>query len=150
MTKRFNGWHMTAILVCFFGVVVAVNFTMASFAMRSFGGTVVDNSYVASQSFNDWLEAARQQNDLQWVEIVERSGDHVAITVDTADGPLPEAVIAAIATHPVGQTDEVELTFSETSDGVYHSNETLAPGRWLVRVEIVRGDDRKRLLVDIL
>ena len=41
MSKRFNGWHMTAILVAFFGVIVVVNFTMASYATRTFGGTVI-------------------------------------------------------------------------------------------------------------
>lgn len=150
MTRRFNGWHMTAILVAFFGVVIAVNMVMAVFATRSFGGTVVDNSYVASQNFNQWLEAARQQSDLQWVEAVARSGDRVAITVDAPDGPLSGAVIAGIATHPVGAADEVALTFAETDDGAYRSNEILDAGRWLVRIEIVRGEERKRVLVDIL
>ena len=32
MTKRFTGWHMAAILVGFFALVVAVNVTMARFA----------------------------------------------------------------------------------------------------------------------
>ncbi|MGP1283284.1 MAG: FixH family protein [Parasphingopyxis sp.] len=149
MTRRFNGWHMTAILVAFFGVIVVVNMTMATFATRSFGGTVVDNSYVASQRFNDWLEAARQQDELGWTEAVQRAGDHVAITVGGPEGPLGAATIRGIATHPVGRSDEVALTFSETSEGVYRSAETLARGRWLVRIEIVRGEERKRILVDL-
>ena len=149
MTRRFNGWHMTAILVAFFGVVVAVNLVMASFATRSFGGTVVDNSYVASQSFNEWLEAARQQDDLQWTETVARSGDRVAVTIDTPDGLLSGAIVTGIATHPVGGAEEVSLSFTETGDGAFHSNEILPAGRWLVRIEIVRDVERKRLLVDL-
>ena len=54
MTKPFTGWHMTAILVGFFSTVIAVNVYMAHAAISTFGGTVVDNSYVASQEFNGW------------------------------------------------------------------------------------------------
>ena len=65
MTRRFTGWHMTAIMFAFFGVVVSVNMLMATLATRTFGGTVVENSYVASQSFNRWLAEARAQDRLQ-------------------------------------------------------------------------------------
>lgn len=55
MTTRppgpFNGRHMTAILVAFFAVVIAVNVLMARFIICTFGGVVVENSYVASQHF---------------------------------------------------------------------------------------------------
>ncbi len=38
MTKRFTGWHFTAIMVGGFSIVVAVNLFMASMAVGSFGG----------------------------------------------------------------------------------------------------------------
>ena len=44
MTKAFTGRHMAAIMVAFFGVIIAVNFTMARFATATFGGRVVENS----------------------------------------------------------------------------------------------------------
>ena len=56
-----TGRKIAAIFVLFFGVIMAVNFTMASFASSTFGGVVVPNSYVASQKYNDWLAAAREQ-----------------------------------------------------------------------------------------
>ena len=64
--RPFTGWHMTAILVAGFAVVIAVNMAMATIAVRSFGGTVVENSYVASQKFNGWLAQARAQEKLGW------------------------------------------------------------------------------------
>ena len=57
MTRRFTGRHMLVLMLAFFGVVVAVNLLMATLATRTFGGTVVDNSYVASQRYNRWLDA---------------------------------------------------------------------------------------------
>ena len=64
MTRNFNGWHMFAILCAFFGVVIAVNITMATYASTTFGGIVVENSYVASQEFNRWLDEAKAERAL--------------------------------------------------------------------------------------
>ena len=52
MPRTFTGRHMTMVLVAFFGTIIVVNFTMARFASSTFGGVVVENSYVASQHFN--------------------------------------------------------------------------------------------------
>ncbi|WP_299323109.1 FixH family protein [Parasphingopyxis sp.] len=149
MTKRFSGWHMTAILVCFFGIIAAVNFTMATFATRGFGGTVVDNSYVASQRFNDWLEAARRQDDLQWTETVSRAGEQVRLQVTTPDGALAGGTITATAEHPIARMEPVTLDFVETEPGVYVSDQSLDSGRWVLRIEITQGDSRKRVLFDL-
>ena len=53
--RTFTGWHMATILVSFFAIVVGVNLLMARFATSTFGGVVVENSYVASQQFNQPL-----------------------------------------------------------------------------------------------
>ena len=66
MKKRITGWHAAAGLVAFFGLVIAVNLTMAVYATTTFGGVVVDNSYVASQKYNGWLKAAERQRALGW------------------------------------------------------------------------------------
>ena len=61
MTKKidkqgeFTGRHMAIIMVAFFGVIIAVNLTMATLASRSWTGLVVKNSYVESQKFNSVL-----------------------------------------------------------------------------------------------
>ena len=149
MPKRFNGWHMTAILVAFFGVIVVVNFTMASYATRTFGGTVVDNSYVASQRYNEWLAAARVQDDLQWSETVARDGERVRMAVETPAGMLEGANVTAIAEHPLGRSEPITLDFTESTPGIYHSGEPLADGRWVLRIEITSGADSKRLLADL-
>src|SRR5690606_16942867 len=73
--KTFTGRHMTLILVAFFGVVIAVNLVMATLASRTFGGLVVQNSYVESQKFNSYLEAARQDEALGWTLTTQRLPD---------------------------------------------------------------------------
>src|SRR3546814_16112365 len=53
----------------------AVNFLMASLATSTFSGVVVENSYVASQHFNRWLDEAAQEKALGWKVDVQRRTD---------------------------------------------------------------------------
>ena len=143
MTRRFTGWHMTAIVVAFFGVVVAVNFTMAYFAISTFGGTVVDNSYVASQKYNRWLAEARAQQALGWsVAVGVDKARRVRIDVRSSNGPLLGATIVAVAAHPLGRSPEQSLRFAETGDGRFLASAPLPAGRHLLRIT-VRRDGRE-------
>lgn len=139
MTGRFTGWHMTAILLAFFGVIVAVNFTMAAFATRTFGGVVVENSYVASQKYNGWLKAAREQERLGWKAEARLDGER-RVKVEVS---LPGAVVTGYAEHPLGQEADVPLRF--TGIGSFRSQNPLPPGRWTVHLLVRRGAEQARL-----
>ncbi|PKP89530.1 MAG: hypothetical protein CVT75_12940, partial [Alphaproteobacteria bacterium HGW-Alphaproteobacteria-14] len=64
--SKFTGKHMAMVFIGGFGVVIAVNLVMATFAVSSFHGVVVDNSYVASQKFNGWMDEAEKSRALGW------------------------------------------------------------------------------------
>lgn len=138
MTKRITGWHAAAALIAFFGVVIAVNVTMAVFAVRTFGGVVVENSYVASQKYNGWLEAARKQQQLGWAIVpgLDRQR-HVVVSVNV-DG----ADVTGFARHPLGRQTDVSLTFGPDK----RSAQALPPGRWAVHLLVRRGGDEARLI----
>ncbi|HUD29953.1 MAG TPA: FixH family protein [Novosphingobium sp.] len=90
--KPFNGRHMAAILVAGFGVVIAVNFTMAGLASSTFGGVVVENSYVASQHFNRWLDEADKEKALGWsVDARQRTDGRVVAQVGLGGPVLRQA-----------------------------------------------------------
>lgn len=140
--KPFTGRHMTAILVAFFGVVIAVNITMATFATRTFGGVVVENSYVASQKYNDWLAAARDQEELGWTVKPTLAADRrvdVAISISGAQ-------VSGFARHPLGRTADVPLRFRVTESGNLRSDEALPTGRWAVHLLVRKGADEARLI----
>ena len=149
--KKITGFHASLMFIAFFGVVAAVNFLMAGFAISSFGGTVVDNSYVASQKYNQWLEEGREQIAHGWsVGKPERAGDKLVLAVQNEAGqPLANAEIAIIAQHPVGRTESFNLSFSETASGQYQSNENIPAGRWKLKISIINGDRRFDLLDEI-
>ena len=147
MSRRFTGRHMLALMILFFGTIVAVNVAMATFAARTFGGTVVDNSYVASQHFNDWLRQAREQRALGWegaLALDERR--RVVVSLDHDGRPITGAAVSAVARHPVGRVADVELRFAAAAEGGYRSLRSLPPGRWLVHLEVSRGGERTRLV----
>ena len=147
MTRTFTGWHMMGIMLAFFGVIVAVNLAMATFAVQTFGGKVVDNSYVAGQRFNGWLKEARAQQALGWNWRVTREADGgVAITLRAGDEPLLGARVAAIASHPVGRMEDVTLAFAGEGDGRLVSERPLPAGRWYVHFTVSRGAETLRIV----
>lgn len=138
MTRRFTGWHFTAIIVGFFGVVFAVNMTLAMFATRTFGGVVVENSYVASQKYNGWLEAARKQSLLGWEIKPSLDAQRRILVSVNVDG----ASVSGFARHPLGREPDRPLSFGAG----LRSAEPLPPGRWAVHLLVRRGNDEARLI----
>jgi nitrogen fixation protein FixH len=143
VTRKFTGWHFTAIMVIGFGIVVAVNFLMASLAVSSFGGVVVENSYVASQNFNKWLEEADRQNALGWELTVRRAGDG-RLEVLTEGAP-DDARVAVELRHPLGKDEPLAWTLTANGDGLFTSTDRLPEGRWIARVAVTAGDEEMRV-----
>lgn len=149
-TARFTGRHMAIIMICFFGVVIAVNLMMARFAVGTFGGTVVDNSYVASQKFNGWLEEARAQDALGWnAELTLDPARYAIVTMRDDAGALEGATLSATARHPVGRADNIALSFRAVEPGSYRSNEALPAGRWQIHVTASRGEAVLKQIGDV-
>ena len=142
-----TGWHMFAMMVAFFGVIIAVNLTMARLAISSFGGVQVENSYVASQHFNTWLAEARADRALGWAaEARLDESRHLAVTVTGAPQPL---ALTAMARHPLGRLPDQPLTFHRQRGGAFVSTTALPQGRWIVRLQVVAGDDLWRREVPV-
>lgn len=149
--KKITGFHVTLMFVAFFGVIMAVNFLMAGLALGSFSGTVVDNSYVASQKYNEWLEESRREAAHGWtVSEPTRTGDKLQLEVTNAQGEaLSGFEISATAFHPVGRTEAISLTFLEEKDGRYVSNEAVPEGRWKLKISIAEGGRNLDLVSEI-
>ncbi|WP_448664794.1 FixH family protein [Sphingomonas sp. CJ20] len=142
---RFTGWHMLATMIAFFGVIIAVNVTMATLATRTFGGVVVENSYVASQEFNGWLKEARAQERLGWKARASTADRHAVIDA----GALTGATVTATARHPLGRLPNVDLRFTETAPGHYVAQSPLPAGRWRLHLSIAHGKERADFVKDV-
>lgn len=149
-SRPFTGRHMAMILVGFFAVVMAVNITMATLASRTFGGLVVDNSYVASQKFNGWLAQARAEQALDWTLDIKRgAGGKLDAALAQRGAALDAAHISLIARHPLGRAPERPIAFRPLGDGRYESVEALPAGRWILHVEAKAQGRSIRRIVDL-
>jgi nitrogen fixation protein FixH len=149
MTTPFTGRRMAFAMIAFFGVVIGVNMLMAVVAARSFGGTVVDNSYVASQRFNRWLAQPDAQRANGWTAMVERKDEGVAVVFADHGAPLVGGAVEGIAVHPLGRMPDRRLSFQEIAPGRYRSIESLPAGRWRLRIILRHGGRAGRFMEDI-
>lgn len=132
----FTGRHMAAVMLGFFGIVIAVNVLMATLAAGTFGGVVVENSYVASQQFNRWLDQAGAERGLGWHADIRRAADG---TIAVALKGVPAgATVTGEAWHPLGRAPDRVLHFAPAGTG-FRSRETFPAGRWRIRITVRAG-----------
>lgn len=131
-----KGWHVFAGFASAFGIIIAVNLTLAFNAVKTFPGLEVRNSYVASQAF-DADRAA--QLALGW-EVSATVEDNVLRLVILEDGapiaPVIEQATFGRATS-VAQDQTPEFSF----DGTALVAQVDAPdGNWNLRLRAWGAD----------
>lgn len=137
MTRELTGKHVLAIVLTAFGIIIAVNITMAVFAIGTFPGLEVKNSYVASQSF-DRDRAA--QVALGWVVTPEYDGKVLTLAVRDAQGnPAKVAQLSATIGRPTISRDDVTPEFTYRG-GLFSAAVALEPGNWVIRLTAVAAD----------
>jgi nitrogen fixation protein FixH len=141
MTRPFTGWHMAAIMISFFAVIIAVNLTMAFFASSSWTGLVVKNSYVASQSFNRDAEIARQQQALGWQMTLSVKREAVELSVvDRDNQAMPGLRIRAVLQRPTDEAGDQVLKLQESGAGTYRTNAVIGGGVWVADITAEKSD----------
>lgn len=148
----FTGWHMLAIMLAFFGIIIAVNLTMAYNAISTWSGFVVKNTYVASQEFNEKAETGKQQAALNWQSkptleegvfvwhVNDRDGKPVAVTGGTVEFK-----------RPVGDAHDTKVTLTASDLGTLTAPLELDEGAWIMEVNADAGlDDPYRHIIRVL
>ena len=115
---EFTGRHMLLTMVAFFGVVIAVNLTMATFARTSWTGLVVENTYVAGQQFNRKAEEGRAQAALHWSGRLTLAAGAIRYELADASGAriAPRAVTLAFR-HPAYEAQDRTIRLGRAADG---------------------------------
>jgi nitrogen fixation protein FixH len=126
MSGELTGRKVFFIVSGGFAIVIAANMAMLYASLHSFPGLVVENSYVASQSFNErvaeiralgWESEAYYQDGVVSVELVDHAGQPVETTVHAEIG------------RPTLAAGVIELSYDPVV-GRYVAEHDLAPGRW--------------------
>ena len=140
MTREFTGWHMLGLMVGGFGIIIAVNLTLAWNAIATFPGLETRNSYVISQSFQADRAA---QNALQWdVSAAIEEGTLTVVVLDADGAPVQAEVTRATfghATH-TGQDSTPQFTWTGSA---WAAPVVAGDGYWNLRLEMVAPDGTK-------
>jgi nitrogen fixation protein FixH len=133
--REFTGRHMLASILAFFGVIIAVNLTMAYFANSTWSGLVVANGYIASQSFDDDLARARAQDAMGWTVEVSHETNRVKVSfADRNNAPLAGMTVTGKLRRPTTDRQDQALAFVSEDAGLYMAEAALAKGVWDVEI----------------
>jgi nitrogen fixation protein FixH len=128
---EFTGKHMALLAISFFGVIIAVNVGMAVVSSTSWTGLVVENSYVASQEFEEKRIAHDKQLAAGWQsDFTYAPGIAQLIVRDGAGNPVDLGPVSLLINRPVGGHDDANLTPARAADGSYSAAVTLGDGVW--------------------
>ncbi|ESY66123.1 MULTISPECIES: FixH family protein [Mesorhizobium] len=139
-SREFTGRHMLAIILAFFGVVIAVNLTMATLANTSWTGLVVENTYVASQEFNRKAEQGRVQAALGWTGKLTIAWGEVRYSLtDAAGKQVPLHRVKVLFRHPAYEKEDESIKLALASGQEFAALHTPKDGVWIVEVDADAG-----------
>lgn len=148
-----DGWRLTgrgvlAIAVVFFGIVIAVNVVMATYAVGGFPGLVSKNPYTEGQRFDSELKAERA---LGWRFAADYDAGALVVRVGEKEGaPLDGLAVSAVVGRPATLQEDRELTLAPRAGlpGAYIASLPLGAGMWRVEITARRGEADVYVIAD--
>ncbi|MGX5851357.1 FixH family protein [Mesorhizobium sp. PL10] len=144
--REFTGKHMLLTVLGFFGIVIAVNLTMATLASTTWTGLVVENTYVASQQFNEKAREGRAQAALGWEGSLTIVSGEVRYSVADAKGMMvPLHGVRVLFRHPAYDAQDRAVTLAAASGGhadrhgEFAARYTPKDGVWIVEIDADAG-----------
>lgn len=135
---EFTGWHMVGVIGLFFGTIISVNLTLAYFAIQSWTGLVVENSYVASQNFNENMEKKQAQAKLGWQASTTYQDDQFSLMLTDKSGqPVQRVEIVALIGRPATEVDDRSIVLLPNSANEYSAHTELGTGLWNAKIIVV-------------
>ncbi len=137
MKRPLTGWHVFAMFVGAFAVIIGVNLTLAFQAVATFPGVVTKNSYISSQHF-DADRAA--QDGLGWTVAAAVTDGELHLTITDAEGlAVQPTVVSATLGRATHVNDDITPAFAW--DGTDLSAPVnIVPGYWVLWLELTAAD----------
>ena len=135
--RELTGRHVLAITVGAFAVIIGVNLLLAVKAVSTFPGLEVENSFAASQGFNDRKAA---QEALGWTLKPSYAAGRIDLAfTDGAGSPVQVADLQVLVGRTTSTVDDAWPVFAATGV-VYSAPLNLARGKWMVKVTARSAD----------
>lgn len=137
--KPLTGRHVFAIFILAFGIIISVNIFMAYSAIKTFPGVEVENSYIASQTFD---QRKFDQIGLGWVTHASHENGQLEFSIRDQDGNAIHAgIVDAVIGRPTTDRNDERVEFV-IQHGVYIASIPLDAGMWMLKIDAVsrQGD----------
>ena len=137
--KPLTGRHVFAIFILAFGIIISVNIFMAYSAIKTFPGVEVENSYIASQTFD---QRKFDQIGLGWVTHASYENGQLEFSIRDQDGNAIHAgIVDAVIGRPTTDRNDERVEFV-IQHGVYTASIPLDAGMWMLKINAVsrQGD----------
>ncbi|EEW26967.1 FixH family protein [Rhodobacter ferrooxidans] len=134
-----TGRHVFAVFAGAFGLIIAVNLTLAFKAVSTFPGLEVANSYVASQTFDKERTA---QLALGWTLATAYDAQAKVLRLnftDSADLPAEVKELNVLVGRTTEAREDQRPEFTLVSGG-FEAPLDLNPGKWLLRVDAIAAN----------
>lgn len=135
--RELKGWHVLAIMLGFFGVIIGVNTVFVTYALSTFAGEDEKQPYLKGLAYNRTLDARAAQVALGWsAEIGAMRADGgetlIRVRLETDDAkPVGALDVTARLRHPVNSHLDRTVKLTATLDGVYEARVPgLVRGQW--------------------
>lgn len=139
----FTGWHMTAVMVLFFGTIISVNFYMAWQATHTWSGLVVKNTYIASQEFNGKVAEAKALAATGLMGEVTIDDGKIGYRVTQPSGaPVEADALTLNFKRPVGEHQDFSVELQAKGGGLFELDYQVLPGAWIVEADATLAGKR--------
>jgi nitrogen fixation protein FixH len=147
--RELTGRTVLALMLAFFGVIVAVNAFMAREAISTFGGVETESSYRAGQTFERDVAMAKAQDAEHWqvdAKVTPASDGGAVLDVvarDATGGALSGLVATVLFERPTDRRHDRTVLVSEGIPGHFHGRADIAAGQWDLVIELSRHGERQ-------
>lgn len=136
--EKFTGYHMLGTMVAFFAVIIGVNLVMAGFAISTWTGLVVPNTYVASQEFNGKAAESKAISALGYQGAIASGEEGFTFTLTDKNGaPVSADAVLVAFNRPVGAVGDHTMTLTPRGNGVFVAPGKLVEGEWIAHISAV-------------
>lgn len=133
---RLTGWHVLAMIVGFFAVVIAVDVSFAVLAYRTHPGEVSVTPYEDGLVYDRKIAQLRTQEALGWAAAAGAGPGQVVVLVRDRDGhALNGLTIGGKLERPATESGRIILRFVEAAPGRYVAKATGLSGAWDLTAE---------------
>ena len=142
--KPLSGRRIFLYFFAFFGVIIAVNSVFISNALKTHSGLVIEQAYEKGLAYNETLDAARSQPDIEHEVSYEAGVLRWAL-------PMENASVRAQIKRRIKDGHDFDITLSHIGGGIYEASPNFPmTGAWTAHLKAVWNENTFQTRHDLI